>query len=158
MNLIKLVSTFFICILIPLAIGGISGFATASSISDWYVSLNKPSFNPPNYLFAPVWTCLYLLMGISLFLIWKSPEGKDRANALIVFTIQISLNFIWSFLFFKFRLPGLALIEIGLLWISILAMIIVFSRISKPAAYLQIPYLFWVSFAAILNAAIWRLN
>jgi len=158
MNTIKLVTTFFICILIPLAIGGISGFATASSISDWYVSLNKPSFNPPNYLFAPVWTCLYLLMGISLFLIWKSPFGQDRANALIVFSIQILLNFIWSFLFFKFRMPGLALIEIVLLWISILTMIIVFSRISKPAAYLQIPYLFWVSFASILNAAIWRLN
>ena len=158
MNTIKLLSVFFICILIPLAIGGISGFATASSINDWYVSLNKPSFNPPNYLFAPVWTCLYLLMGISLFLIWKSPTGQDRNNALIVFAIQISLNFIWSFIFFKFRLSGLAFLEILFLWSSILLMIIIFSRISKPAAYLQIPYLFWVSFASILNAAIWRLN
>ena len=158
MNTIKLLSVFFICILIPLAIGGISGFATASSINDWYVSLNKPSFNPPNYLFAPVWTCLYLLMGISLFLIWKSPIGQDRNNALIVFAIQISLNFIWSFIFFKFRLSGLAFLEILFLWSSILLMIIIFSRISKPAAYLQIPYLFWVSFASILNAAIWRLN
>ena len=158
MNTIKVFSSLFICILIPLAIGGLSGFATASGINDWYVSLNKPSFNPPNYLFAPVWTCLYLLMGISLFIIWRSPIGQIRTNALIIFAIQILLNFLWSFLFFKFKMPGLALIEIAMIWISILVMIILFSRISKPAAYLQIPYLLWVSFATILNAAIWRLN
>lgn len=158
MTTIKAFSSLFICLLIPLAIGGLSGFATASGISDWYVTLNKPSFNPPNYLFAPVWTCLYILMGISLFIIWQSPMGQIRTNALIIFTIQILLNFLWSFLFFKFKMPGLALIEIMMIWISILAMIILFSRISKPAAYLQIPYLLWVSFATILNAAIWHLN
>jgi len=158
MNTIKAFPSLFICLLIPLAIGGLSGFATASGINDWYVTLNKPPFNPPNYLFAPVWTCLYILMGISLFIIWRSPIGQIRTNALIIFTLQILLNFLWSFLFFKFNMPGLALIEIVMIWISILAMIIIFSHISKPASYLQIPYLLWVSFATILNAAIWHLN
>lgn len=158
MYTIKVFSTLFICILIPLVIGGLSGFATTSSISEWYVTLNKPSFNPPNFLFAPVWTFLYLLMGISLFIIWKSPVGQLRTNALIIFTIQILLNFVWSFLFFKFMLPGWALIEIVMMWMSILIMIILFSRVSEPAAYLQIPYLAWVSFATLLNAAIWHLN
>lgn len=158
MKSIKVLLTLLICLLIPLAIGGISGFATAAGITDWYVTLNKPSFNPPNYLFAPVWTTLYTLMGISLFIIWRSPEGRNRNNALVIFAIQIALNFCWSFLFFKFNLPGVALVEIVLLWTSILMMIILFRRISKLAAYLQVPYLLWVSFATVLNAAIWYLN
>jgi len=158
MKSIKVLITLLICLLIPLAIGGISGFATAADINDWYVTLNKPSFNPPNYLFAPVWTTLYTLMGISLFKIWRSPEGRNRNNALLIFAIQITLNFFWSFLFFKFNLPGVALVEIVLLWTSILLMIIIFRRISKLAAYLQVPYLLWVSFATVLNAAIWFLN
>lgn len=158
MKSIKVLITLLICILIPLAIGGISGFATATSITDWYVTLNKPSFNPPNYLFAPVWTTLYTLMGISLFIIWRSPVGVNRNKALFIFAIQITLNFFWSFLFFKFNLIGVALIEIAMLWTSILTMIIFFKRISKQAAFIQIPYLLWVSFATILNAAIWFLN
>jgi len=158
MKSIKVLITLLICLLIPLAIGGISGFATAAGITDWYVTLNKPSFNPPNYLFAPVWTTLYTLMGISLFIIWRSPEGRNRNNALVIFAVQITLNFFWSFLFFKFNLPGVALAEIVLLWTSILMMIILFRRISKLAAFLQVPYLLWVSFATVLNAAIWYLN
>jgi len=158
MKTIKVLITLFICLIIPLAIGGISGFATAAGITDWYVTLNKPSFNPPNYLFAPVWTTLYTLMGISLFIIWRSPTGRIRNNALVIFAVQISLNFFWSFLFFKFKLPGVALIEIVLLWTSILMMIIFFKRVSKLAAFLQVPYLLWVSFATILNTAIWILN
>ena len=158
MKSIKLIITLIICLLIPLAIGGISGFATATSITDWYVTLNKPSFNPPNYLFAPVWTTLYTLMGISLFIIWKSPTGRIRNNALVIFAVQITLNFFWSFLFFKFNQTELALVEIMMLWISILLMIIFYKRIRKLAAFLQIPYLLWVSFATILNAAIWILN
>ncbi len=158
MSTVKDFSALIICLLIPLAIGGIAGFATASGVNDWYVTLNKPSFNPPGYIFGPVWTFLYLLMGISLFIIWQSPAGQNRTNALIAFSVQLFLNFVWSFLFFKFELPGWALIEIVLLWLSILAMIILFARISKTAASLQIPYLLWVSFATILNAAIWHLN
>ena len=158
MKTIKVLTTLFICLLIPLAIGGISGFATATGITDWYVTLNKPSFNPPNYLFAPVWTCLYILMGVSLFLIWRSPEGRNRNNALSIFALQLTLNFAWSFLFFKFNLLGVALVEIVILWISILLMIIFFRRVSKLSAFLQVPYLLWVSFATILNTAIWVLN
>jgi len=158
MKSFKVLSTLFICLLIPMVIGGISGFETATSITDWYVTLNKPIFNPPNYLFAPVWTCLYALMGISLFLVWKSPKGRDRNNALLIFVLQLILNFAWSFLFFKFNLIGVALVEIVLLWTGILMMIIFLRRVSKLAAYLQIPYLLRVSFATILNTAIWILN
>lgn len=158
MSLLKNITALMICLLLPLAIGGISGYATASGITDWYVNLNKPSFNPPNYLFGPVWTFLYLLMGVSLFIVWRSPAGPDRTQALRIFVIQLTLNFLWSFLFFRFNLPGLALLEIIMIWISILTMILLFGRISKPAAYLQIPYLLWVSFATVLNGAIWYLN
>jgi len=158
MKSIKVFIAFIICLLIPLAIGGIAGFATATSITDWYITLNKPSFNPPNYLFAPVWTTLYTLMGISLFLVWKSPKSRDRNNALLIFALQLTLNFVWSFLFFKFNLLGVALVEIVLLWTSILMMIIFVRRISKLAAFIQVPYLLWVSFATILNTAIWLLN
>jgi len=158
MKSIKALTALIICLLIPLAIGGISGFATATSITDWYVTLNKPSFNPPKYLFAPVWTTLYTLMGISLFIIWRSTKGRNRNNALVIFAVQITLNFFWSFLFFKFNLIRVALVEIVLLWTSILTMIIYFRRVSKLAAFIQVPYLLWVSFATALNAAIWFLN
>lgn len=147
-----------LCITIPLLIGGMSGFATANSISSWYVGINKPSFNPPNYLFGPVWTTLYILMGISLFMILKSPANEMRKKALLIFSIQLFLNFLWSFIFFNFQLLGLAFIEIILMWLSILTMITIFSKINKTAAYLQIPYLLWVSFASVLNGSIWFLN
>jgi benzodiazapine receptor len=150
--------TFIICLFIPLAIGGISGFATVTGIDSWYAAVNKPFFNPPNWIFAPVWTTLYALMGISLFMIWQSPKNKGRTNAIIIFGIQIALNFFWSFLFFYFENPGLALIEIVFLWMSILMMIFYFRKIKILAGNLQIPYLLWVSFATFLNAAIWWLN
>ena len=147
-----------LCILIPLAVGGVSSFATASSIKTWFVTLKKPSFNPPNYLFAPVWTVLYILMGVSLYMIWQSPSGDARTNALIVFGIQLFLNFAWSFVFFYFRKITLALLDIMLLWIAIVIMILLFFWIIPIAAYLQIPYLLWVSFATALNGAIRKLN
>lgn len=153
-NILKLT----LCITIPLLIGGIGGIATASSINTWYVSLIKPSFNPPNYLFGPVWTTLYILMGISFFVILKSPKTELRKKAIMIFCIQLFLNFCWSFLFFKFQLLGLAFIEIILIWISIITMIILFFEINKTAALLQIPYLLWVSFASVLNGTIWFLN
>lgn len=146
------------CMLLTLSVGAISGIATSSGINEWFTALNKPSFNPPNYLFGPVWTLLYLLMGISLFLILQSPKNELKNKAIATFTIQLSLNFLWSFLFFKFQLLGIAFFEIILIWISILVMIFVFNKINKTAARLQIPYLLWVSFASILNGAIWWLN
>lgn len=147
-----------LCITAPLLIGGISGIATASGIGTWYMGLNKPIFNPPNYLFGPVWSVLYVLMGVSLYLILQAPKSEIRKKALIIFTVQLTLNFLWSFLFFKFELLGIALIEIIIIWLSIIAMIFQFNKLNKTAAYLQIPYLLWVSFASILNAALWWLN
>ena len=148
----------FLCILGPLVIGGISGSATANSINTWYITLNKPFFNPPNYLFGPVWTLLYALMGISLFLILQTPKSDLRKKSVLIFCIQIFLNFWWSIIFFKYQLLGLALIEIGMIWMSILLMILTFRKLNKTAAYLQIPYLLWVSFATLLTASIWYLN
>ena len=147
-----------LCITIPLIIGAVGGIATSTSIGTWYVSLAKPVFNPPNYLFGPVWTVLYILMGISLYMIIQSPKTEQRKKAIIIFCTQLFLNFWWSFLFFKFHVLGIAFIEILCIWISILAMIVVFQKINKPAAYLQIPYLLWVSFASVLNGTIWWIN
>ena len=150
--------TLIICIAIPLVAGAISGIATTSSVPTWYAGLNKPVFNPPNYLFGPVWTVLYILMGISLYMIWRAPAGDARNMALIIFGVQLLLNFAWSFIFFYFKQIPLAFIEILLVWIGVLIMILMFYRINKTAAYLQIPYLLWVSFASVLNGAVWRLN
>lgn len=150
--------TLILCIVLCLAIGGLGGIATASGVNDWYTTIQKPSFNPPNYLFGPVWSFLYLLMGVSLYMIIQTPKSKLKTNALLIFGLQLTLNFIWSFLFFKFQLLGLAFVEIILIWISILSMILLFRKLNKTAAYLQIPYLLWVSFASVLNGAIWYLN
>lgn len=145
-----------LCILLPLLVGGVSGFFTSQSIPNWYVYLNKPSFNPPNYLFGPVWTLLYILMGISFYLIINKP----KVNWLLVsiFITQLILNFFWSFIFFNAHNLGLALVEIIILWASILTMIILFYKINKWAAILNIPYLLWVSFATLLNYSIYSLN
>ena len=157
MNLSKLV-TLIICIALPLIIGSLSGIANIGGLNDWYIELKKPSFNPPGYLFGPVWTILYLLMGISLYLVWISPAGKIRQESLVIFGIQMMLNFAWSFIFFYFRQPGWALVDIVALWISIIIMIFFFYRVNRVAAMIQIPYLLWVSFATLLNASIWVLN
>lgn len=145
-----------LCILLPLLVGGVSGYFTSQSIPNWYVYLNKPSFNPPNYLFGPVWTLLYILMGISFYLV----INKTNVNWLLVgiFITQLILNFFWSFIFFNAHNLGLALVEIIILWASILAMIILFYKTNKWAAILNIPYLLWVSFATLLNYSIYSLN
>lgn len=147
-----------LCILIPLIVGSVSGYFTATSITTWYVTLNKPSFNPPNYLFGPVWTTLYILMGISLFLALNKAKDLEKNKIIFVFSLQLILNFLWSFLFFKFQQLGLALAEILLMWFSILFMIIVFYKTNKLAALINIPYLLWVSFATILTYSIYTLN
>ena len=148
----------FYSLLITIGVGVIAGFATASSISTWYTYLLKPGFNPPNWLFGPVWTLLYILMGISLYLVWKQSPSRYRYNAMSLFFIQLFFNFCWSFIFFYFHDIGLALFDIILLWIFILLTIIFFAKHHKTAAALLIPYLAWVSFAIILNAAIYQLN
>jgi benzodiazapine receptor len=143
---------------LPLAVGAIAGIATAKAIPTWYATLNRPAFNPPNWLFGPVWTTLYIIMGISLYLVWTQPPGKDRDMAMIAFLVQLVLNFAWSYIFFYYKQLGFALVEIVVLWISILVMIFLFYRVKSVAAYLNIPYLMWVTFATFLNAAYFRLN
>ncbi|MBD8489601.1 tryptophan-rich sensory protein [Echinicola sp. CAU 1574] len=153
-NWIKLI----MCVLGVIIIGSISGLANIGNIETWYAGLEKPSFNPPNSIFAPVWTTLYGLMGVGLYLIWYAPQSKARSQGVKVFFIQLSFNFCWSFIFFYFHQPGLAAIEIVLLWGLIVYMINRFYQVSKVAAYLQVPYLLWVSFATVLNISIWWLN
>jgi translocator protein len=145
-------------IALPLVLGAIAGLFTADAVPEWYAGLNKPSFNPPNWLFGPVWTSLYILMGISLFLIWKQNPGKERNWAILVFLIQLVLNFAWSFIFFYFNMIGLALLEIILLWLCIILMLVMFYKLNKIASFINIPYLLWVSFATILNTGYFILN
>ena len=152
------ISKLVVSITLPLGIGDIAGVFTAQSIPEWYATLNKPSFNPPNWLFGPVWTTLYLLIGISFFLIWKIAPSKERNVAIFVFLIQLLLNFGWSFFFFYFKMIGFALVEISLLWMSIVIMLILFYKVRPVAAYINIPYFLWVSFATVLNAAYYFLN
>ena len=144
---------------IPILVGSIAGFFTSGAIKGWYALVNKPSFNPPNWIFAPMWSLLYILMGYACFLIWKSiVENKIKSKALTIYAIQLFLNFMWSFLFFYFQNPALALIDIVLMIITISITIKYFYPISKLAAYLLVPYLLWVMFATALNFEIWRLN
>lgn len=147
-----------VCILIPLAAGWIGSIFTTSSVGSWYLSINKPLFNPPSWVFGPVWTILFILMGISLYLIVKNGITKKNKAAVFAFGFQIALNTLWSFLFFGMHSPGAAFIEIIILWLAILANIILFYKISRKAAYLLLPYILWVSFAAVLNFSIWMLN
>ncbi|MDN3671489.1 TspO/MBR family protein [Flavobacterium branchiarum] len=143
-----------------LAIGYFSGIVTRSSIETWYPTLIKPSFNPPNWVFAPAWSLLYLLMGVAAGLVWDRIEHEKEAvkNALVFFAIQLALNALWSYLFFGLMNPLLALIEIVVLWLMIYETLLKFIKINKVAGYLLVPYLLWVSFATILTASIWWLN
>jgi tryptophan-rich sensory protein len=156
---LKKIIIFFVSIAIPLLSGFIGSMATSSSVSSWYQTINKPSFNPPDSIFGQVWSTLFLLMGVSLYLVWsKGLKKKGVKKALGVFGAQMLLNIGWSFMFFGLRSPILGLIEIIVLWAAILYTIILFYRIEKNAAYLLIPYILWVSFAAVLNFAIFLLN
>jgi translocator protein len=149
---------YIISIVICLAIGGVSGALSSEPITSWYLTLNKPSWNPPNYLFGPVWTTLYIMMAIALARIWSSPSGELRNTAIWVFAIQLFLNFWWSIIFFNFKMMGWALVEIVAMWLAIATTIYYFSKIDKTAAFLLVPYLLWVSFATFLNFTLWRLN
>ncbi|MBL7778850.1 MAG: tryptophan-rich sensory protein [Chitinophagales bacterium] len=155
---IKTVLIAIACIATPLLIGGVSGIFTIEGVNGWYTTLQKPSFNPPNWLFGPVWTLLYAMMGLALFLIIYATTTQSKTTAVALFAFQIVLNFFWSIIFFKWQSPGYALAEIAVLWICILLTIISFWSIHKTAALLLVPYLIWVSFAAVLNVSIWWLN
>ena len=153
-KIIKLV----LSLALPLVIGTIAGIYTSEGTSVWLDTLNSPSFRPPDWLFGPVWTVLYLLMGYSLYMVWIQKASKQRNIAITVFSIQLALNFFWSFIFFYFHLIGIALIEIIVLWIVIVTMLIFFYKIKPIAAFINIPYLLWVTFATILNTAYYFLN
>ncbi len=148
-DLLRLIGFIFIC----QAAGLIGSIFTFNSVNTWYLTLEKPFFNPPSFVFGPVWTTLYFLMGVSLYLVW----GKKKTD-LKWFWIQLSLNTVWSIIFFGLKNPLFAFIIIVLLWISIFQTIKSFKKVNKNASYLLYPYLFWVSFASVLNLSIVILN
>ena len=154
MNIIELI----LSITLPLVIGAVAGIFTTREIPAWYATLNRPGISPPNWIFGPVWTILYILMGFSFYLVWIEPAGNLRTLAIAIYLLQLLLNFSWSFLFFYFKRLGFSLIEIIFLWLSILIMLFFFYRVKPVAAYLNIPYFLWVSFASVLNAAYFSLN
>jgi len=154
-NVLKLIIAIAACQFAGL----IGSIFTTPSITTWYAGIQKPGFTPPGWIFAPVWITLFFLMGVSAYLVWKKGlENKYVFSALVVFDIQLLLNILWSYLFFSLHSPLYAFVEILILWFVILITIIIFYRISKIAAYLLLPYIAWVSFAAFLNFSIWQLN
>lgn len=177
-KLVKLVISVVICQLA----GGVGSIFTVSEIATWYAVLNKPFFQPPNWLFGPVWTLLFLFMGISLYLVWEKNwqikfdfgklKGKawnkysekfwmgswQKANLILIFCAQLVLNVLWSVIFFSMHNLGLAFFELVMLWFAILYLIFNFYRVSKISSYLLVPYILWVSFAGILNLAVWLIN
>lgn len=151
----KLVVSIIAC----LAAGAIGSIFTRSAIPTWYATLEKPAFNPPNWLFAPVWTLLYIMMGVAAFLVWrKGLENRQVRIALIVFLVQLVLNALWSVVFFGLESPLFGVVVIAALWVAILFTVLKFHRISLAASVLMWPYLLWVTFAAVLNVSIWLLN
>ena len=153
-NWLKLV----ISIAAPLTVGFTSSLFNETGEGSWYRSIQKPDWNPPDWIFAPVWTTLYIMMGIALFLVWKRKEQAQRNTAILWFIVQLAMNFFWTFIFFgKHEIAG-ALVEIIALWLAILITILLFARINKLAAWLMVLYISWVSFAVLLNFAIWQLN
>ena len=154
-NYFKLLASVLLCQFA----GAVGSVVTASSLANWYSLLEKPVFNPPSWVFFPVWTLLYTLMGISLYIVWdKGLHDREVKIGLLIFGIQLVLNSLWSFLFFGLRSPYYGFVEIIFLWLAIFLTIIKFRNISKTASYLLIPYILWVSFAALLNYYLWTLN
>jgi len=157
-NFMKLlIVKIIVCAVLCLALGTASGFSTIDSITNWYQFLDKPAFNPPNWIFGPVWTLLYLMMGVAVALIWHTPHANQK-RALFLFAFQFALNLGWSFLFFNLHVLGIAFVEIIAMLIAIVFTIIEFYKINRKAAIIMIPYLCWVSFASLLNLSIWLLN
>ena len=153
-DFLKLVASVILCQIA----GFLGSLFTTPAIPTWYATLKKPFFTPPNWIFSPVWISLFLLMGISLFFVWRRQGHPQFKKALVFFFVQLILNVLWSLAFFGLQLPLLGLIDIILLWIAILLTIQAFLRVSKFAGVLLVPYLLWVSFATLLNFALWILN
>lgn len=148
-----------ISLLLPQLAGIIGSLFTTSSMPTWYVNLNKPSFNPPNWIFGPVWITLYILMGISVYLVWQEVEkNKESEKATNLFWIHLIFNASWSIIFFGLKNPALAFIDIIIILVFIIILMVKFWKINKYSTYLLVPYLLWVSFATVLNYSIWVLN
>ena len=145
-------------VVVCLVVSGLGGLATSTSVGNWYQTLEKPPFNPPDWIFAPVWTTLYVLMAVAGWRVWRLPSSLGRKLALVAFGSQLALNLLWSFLFFGLRNIGLGLIEILILLGSIMVTTVVFWRLDRPAGALFLSYVAWVAFAATLNASLWLLN
>ena len=145
-------------VVVCLSAGGLGALATTPEIQGWYKTLAKPSWNPPDSVFGPVWTTLFVLMGVAAWLVWQQGGFKTAAKPLLLFAVQLALNVAWSWIFFGLHQPGWACAEIVILWLAILATTVAFFRCSKFAGWLLVPYLAWVSFASVLNITIWRMN
>lgn len=155
MNIRNAGAGLVVWILASLAAGGIGSFFMPGA---WYAALTKPAWTPPNAVFGPVWTTLYVLMGIAAWLVWRKAGFAGARTALVLFIVQLGLNALWSYLFFGLQQPMLAFFEIVVLWLVILLTVVHFWRATPPAAALLLPYLAWVGFAAALNFQLWRLN
>ncbi len=143
---------------ICLGAAGLGAIATTAEIDGWYKMIEKPSWNPPAYIFGPVWTTLYVMMAVAAWFVWKPTGLKAAKTPLTLFAVQLALNIAWSWIFFRFHQPGWAFVEIVVLWLSIVATTIAFFSRSKIAGWLMVPYVVWVSFASVLNFTIWNLN
>ena len=143
---------------ICLGVSGIGGAVTATSVGSWYQALQKPSFNPPDWVFAPVWTTLYVMIAIAGWWLWRRVGLRPARTAFAVYAVQLALNLAWSILFFSFRMIGAALIEVVVLLAAVLVTQLMFWRQDRVAGLLFVPYAAWVSFAMLLNAALWALN
>jgi translocator protein len=152
-NIFQLIGSIMLCLIA----GGIGSIFTAPQITGWYMTLNKPFLNPPNWIFAPVWTTLYILMGISLFLVWRKNE-KTSKPAIAVFLIQLLINVLWSVIFFNMHLILAAYVWIIIMWVAILVTMLMFYKFSKTATWLLLPYILWVSFASYLNLGVYLAN
>ena len=153
-NLVSLFAFIIICLIIS----GIGGAITASSVETWYQALEKPIFNPPDWVFAPVWTLLYIIMGIAAWRVWRLRSFEATGKALGVFALQLGFNLAWSFLFFGLQRIDLALVEIVILLVAIIVNAIMFWRIDRLAGLMLMPYIAWVTYATVLNATLWLLN
>ena len=153
-DLLALILLVGICV----GIGGLGGAVTVSNLTDWYPTLNKPSFNPPNWVFRPVWTTLFVMMGVAAWRVWRAADRDTTRAPLAFFALQLAVNLGWSVAFFGLRDPGLAVAVILVLDLLVLTTALLFRRIDGLAAMLLVPYLAWIAFATILNIAIWRLN
>jgi tryptophan-rich sensory protein len=145
-------------LIVCFAVVGISSLFNAHAIPTWYAGLVKPPLNPPNWVFAPVWMTLYGLMAVSAWLVWKTRPSGCRRRGLLFFAVQLWFNYLWSWIFFHRHMIGIAFADIVALWLTILLTLLTFRKMSRPAAWLLVPYIAWVTFAGYLNFALWRLN